>query len=61
MAICPECHMDKPLASPRCPNCNQDIGFINTLLAQIIYLSSVLFFSIVIFGGIYWLYKTFIA
>jgi len=53
--------MDKPLASPRCPNCNQDIGFVNTLLAQIIFLSSVLFFSIVIFGGIYFLYKTFIA
>ena len=61
MAICPECHMDKPLASPRCPNCNQDIGFINTLLAQIVYLSSVLFFSIIIFGAIYWALKAFLS
>ncbi len=61
MAICPECHGDKPLASPRCPNCNQDIGFVNTLLAQFIVLGSVLFFGFFVFGAIYLAMKAFLS
>ena len=53
--------MDKPLASPRCPNCNQDIGFVNTLLAQMVVLGSVVFFGFFVYGGIYLALKAFLS
>ena len=61
MAICPECHMDKPLASPRCPNCNQDIGFINTLIAQMVYLGTVIAGTVIMLWFFRFLYLAFIA
>jgi len=61
MAICPECHMDKPLASPRCPNCNQDIGFINTLIAQMVYLGTVIVGTVIMLWFFRFLYLAFIA
>lgn len=30
MAVCPECWYHKPLLSPRCPNCNQEVSFSDT-------------------------------
>ena len=30
MAVCPECWKNKPLLSPRCPNCNQEVSIGDT-------------------------------
>jgi len=61
MAICPECHEQKALASPRCPNCNQYIGFIDTLIAQMVYLGTVIVGTVIMLWFFRFLYLAFIA
>jgi hypothetical protein len=39
MAICPECHTDKPFFASRCPQCTQEIPFLLQLMAQIVYVT----------------------
>jgi len=36
MATCPECFSHKWWLAPRCPECNEEIGFIRQTIAQII-------------------------
>ena len=43
MAICPECFtLDKSLLAPRCHACNQRIGFIRQVIAQLVYIVAAL-------------------
>jgi hypothetical protein len=39
MAMCPECFSRKWWLAPRCPECNEEIGFIRQTVTQIIFWS----------------------
>lgn len=58
MAVCPECWTEKPLLSPRCPNCNQTVDIGDTahlsvalwLLKNLVGWIVLLFFLAAVFG-----------
>jgi hypothetical protein len=37
MALCPDCHAQKPFFAPRCGTCNQIIGFKTQLWTMTLY------------------------
>jgi len=39
MAICPECHSQKPFLAPRCHACNYDIGLWGQFVTQLWFLA----------------------
>ena len=50
MAICPECHTEKPFFASCCPNCIQEIPLGLQFWAQVVYYGSALgFFVLVMF------------
>lgn len=55
MAICPECHTDKPFFASRCPNCIQEIPFLTQLVAQLVYVG----FALGTFFLLLWLLRLF--
>jgi len=57
--VCPECHTEKPWTSPRCPNCNQEVGIFYGLIWNLLagMLTLALFFLVLrwMWLGVEWL------